>query len=153
MPPPDQYDQHSSSAARTPAMRQPPSREADQRLELAIATLLRIGVLAAAVLVALGGVLAMRHPGAPVPGYTHFEKPGMQPGGAPALTSITGVFRHLADPSGVSIIELGLLVLIATPIARVIFAVLGFARESDSLYVVISLLVLGILVVSLLHGR
>ena len=152
MPPPDQHDQHSSSAARTP-MRQPPSREADQRLELAIATLLRIGVLAAAVLVALGGVLAMRHPGAPVPGYTHFEKPGMQPGGAHALTSITGVFRHLADPGGVSIIELGLLVLIATPIARVIFAVLGFARERDSLYVVISLVVFGILVVSLLHGR
>jgi uncharacterized membrane protein len=151
--PPDRHNQHSFTVARTPAMRPPPSRDADRQLELAIATLLRMGVLAAAVLVALGGVLAMRHPGAPVLSYTHFEKPGMQPSGAHALTSITGVFRNLADPSGASIIELGLLVLIATPIARVLFAVLGFARERDYLYVVISLLVLGILVVSLLHGR
>ena len=145
--------QHSSIAAHTPAMRPRPSRDADRRMELAIATLLRMGVLVAAVLVALGGVLAMRHPGAPVPSYTYFERPGTQPRGAHALTSITEVFHHLADPSGASIIELGLLVLIATPIARVIFAALGFARERDYLYVVISLLVLGILVVSLLHGR
>lgn len=130
-----------------------PSREADQRLEIAIAALLRIGVLIAAVLVALGGVLEMRHPGAPVPSYTQFHEPGTLPSDAHALTSITGVFRHLADPSGASIVELGLLVLIATPIARVIFAVVGFARERDPLYVVISLLVLSILVVSLLHGR
>jgi uncharacterized membrane protein len=146
-------DQHPSAPGRTPTAHQPPSREADQRLELAIATLLRIGVIAAAALVALGGVLAMRHPGAPVPSYTHFQQPGTLPSGAHALTSIAGVFRHLADPSGASIIELGLLVLIATPIARVVFAVFGFARERDYLYVVISLLVLGILVVSLLHGR
>jgi uncharacterized membrane protein len=140
-------------APRPSATHQPPSREADQRLELAIATLLRIGVVLAAVLVAVGGVLVMRHPGAPVPSYTQFHPPGSLPAGAHALTSITGVFRHLADPSGASIIELGLLVLIATPIARVIFAVVGFARERDYLYVVISLLVFGILLVSLLHGR
>lgn len=146
-------DQHPSLVGRAAATHQPPSREADQRLELAIATLLRIGVLAAAVLVALGGVLVMRHPDAPVPDYTHFHQLGALPSGAHALTSIAGVFRHLADPSGASIIELGLLVLIATPIARVIFAVVGFARERDYLYVVISLLVCGILVVSLLHGR
>jgi uncharacterized membrane protein len=140
-------------AGRGPAAHQPPSREADQRLELAIATLLRTGVVLAAALVALGGVLVLRHPGAPVPSYTQFHNPGTLPSGAHALTSISGVFRHLADPSGASIIELGLLVLIATPIARVIFAFVGFARERDYLYVVISVLVLGILIVSLLHGR
>ncbi|MCU1313367.1 MAG: putative rane protein [Acidobacteriaceae bacterium] len=146
-------DPHPPIAPRPSATHQSPSREADQRLELAIATLLRIGVVLAAVLVALGGVLVMRHPGAPVPSYTQFHPPGSLPAGAHALTSITGVFRHLADPSGASIIELGLLVLIATPIARVLFAVVGFARERDYLYVVISLLVFGILLVSLLHGR
>jgi uncharacterized membrane protein len=130
-----------------------PTHEEDERLELTIATLLRIGVFAAALLVTLGGVLAMRHPGAPVPNYTHFQKPGAAQSGTHALTSIRTVFHDLADPTGASIIELGLLILIATPIARVIFAALGFARERDSVYVVISLLVLAILLFSLLHGR
>jgi uncharacterized membrane protein len=54
---------------------------------------------------------------------------------------------------GASIIALGLLVLIATPIARVVFAIVGFARERDMLYTVISFIVLAILVFSLVHGR
>jgi uncharacterized membrane protein len=145
--------QQSPTAGRPLPIRRPPSRETDQRLELAIATLLRSGVLLAAVLVALGGLLVMRHPGAPVPSYTQFHEPGTLPSGVHALTSISGVFRHLAEASGASIIELGLLVLIATPIARVLFLVVGFARERDYLYVVISLMVLCILIVSLLHGR
>jgi uncharacterized membrane protein len=45
-----------------------------------------------------------------------------------------------------------LLILIATPIARVIFAVIGFARERDMLYTIISLIVLAVLAFSLVHG-
>jgi uncharacterized membrane protein len=135
--------------------RREPTREEDQRLEVAIGMLLRIGVIAAAVLVAVGGVLALRHPGMPVPSYATFHAPAEH---APAsqntaLHSIAGVFRQLHDGSGASIIALGLLVLIATPIARVIFAVIGFARERDMLYTVVSLVVLAILVFSLVHGR
>jgi uncharacterized membrane protein len=132
-----------------------PTREEDQRLEVAIAMLLRTGVVLAAVLVAIGGVMALRHPEATVPNYRIFYAPGAAVSAAPANTamhSIAGVFRHLRDGSGASIIALGLLVLIATPIARVLFAVIGFAREHDSLYTVISLIVLAILVFSVVHG-
>ena len=52
-----------------------------------------------------------------------------------------------------SIIQLGLLLLIATPIARVVFAVAGFLFEKDWLYVAVSLLVLAILLYSLVFGR
>jgi uncharacterized membrane protein len=143
-----------------------PTAEQDQRLEVAIATLLRIGVILAGILVAIGGVLALRHPGTPVPNYKVFHAPAEAvsgvavSGGAPttpsagiAIHSIAAIFHHLRDGSGASIIALGLLVLIATPIARVVFAIIGFARERDMLYTVISLIVLAILAFSLVHGR
>ena len=131
-----------------------PSSEEDQRLEVAMGRLLQTGVTVAAVLVFIGGILALRHPGMPIPGYRHFQAPGASasPHGA-ALDSISGVFHQLAGGSGASIIARGLLVLIATPIARVIFAIIGFARERDWLYTLVSFIVLAILAFSLLHGR
>ena len=133
-----------------PAAKHAPTAEQDQQLELAIAMLLRIGVTVAALLVMVGGVIALRHPVAPVPDYTVFHAPGTPH--SSSMHSISGVFRQLAHPSGPGIVAFGLLVLIATPIARVIFAMAGFARERDTLYTVISLIVLAILAFSLLHG-
>jgi uncharacterized membrane protein len=141
--------------------RREPTREEDQRLEVAIATLLRIGVMIAAALVAIGGIMALRHPESTVPNFRIFHAPGAAVSGAgataapvsTAIYSISAVFHQLRDGSGASIIALGLLVLIATPIARVVFAIIGFARERDMLYTVISFVVLAILVFSLLHGR
>ena len=51
---------------------------------------------------------------------------------------------------GKSIIQFGLLLLIATPIARVMFSVVGFAVERDYLYVALTLIVLGVLLYSLI---
>ena len=118
--------------------------------------LLRIGVVIAAVLVAIGGVMALRHPESTVPSFRVFHAPGEPASAAScahaAIYSIAAIFHHLRDGSGASIIALGLLVLIATPIARVVFAIVGFARERDMLYTVISFIVLAILVFSLVHG-
>ena len=138
-----------------PTQKHAPTAEQDQRLELAIATLLRIGVILAAALVIVGGALTLRHPGAPARNYTAFEPPAgpaTQPLQHHAIQSISGIFRQLRTGSGASIIALGLLVLIATPVARVIFAAIGFTRERDTLYTVISLVVLAILIFSLVHG-
>jgi uncharacterized membrane protein len=132
-----------------------PTAEQDERLEAAIAVLLRVGVIAAAVLVLIGGAMVLRHPGAPVPNYRVFHAPGESSSSVAtgaSIHSIAAVFRHLRDRSGASIIALGLLLLIATPIARVVFAVVGFARERDTLYTIISLIVLAILAFSLVHG-
>ena len=123
----------------------------DQLLEVAIANLLRIGVFLAAALVLAGGVMAMRHGGIPAPRYTVFHAPG-DPQDT-ALVSLSSIFGQLRHGSSTGIIGLGLLVLIATPVARVIFALAGFARERDWLYTAISFVVLAILIFSLLHGR
>jgi uncharacterized membrane protein len=137
------------------AMGHTPTRQEDQRMEIAMGMLLRIGVVLAAVLVAIGGVLVLRHPGSPVPNYTVFHPPvkhAASPSANVPFRSISGVLGQLHAGSGGSIIALGLLVLVATPIARVIFAIIGFARERDLLYTVVSLIVLGILAFSLVHG-
>jgi uncharacterized membrane protein len=51
------------------------------------------------------------------------------------------------DPVG--IIQLGILILIATPVVRVAFSVFAFAEERDWMYVVVTLVVLGLLLFSL----
>ena len=48
-----------------------------------------------------------------------------------------------------SLIQFGLLLLIATPIARVAFSVIAFAVERDRLYVAFTIVVLMVLVWSL----
>jgi uncharacterized membrane protein len=58
-----------------------------------------------------------------------------------------GIARGEAD----AIVELGILLLVATPIARVVFAAVGFAIERDRLYVAISLTVLAVLLYGMLR--
>jgi uncharacterized membrane protein len=50
---------------------------------------------------------------------------------------------------GRGIIQLGLLFLIATPVARVVFSIFAFSVQRDRLYVVVTLTVLAILMFSL----
>jgi uncharacterized membrane protein len=51
------------------------------------------------------------------------------------------------------LIQLGLLLLIATPVARVAFSVAAFAMQRDRLYVVVALIVLAVLMYSLTGGH
>ena len=50
-------------------------------------------------------------------------------------------------------IQLGLLVLIATPIARVAFSLVAFALQRDRIYVIVTLIVLAVLLYSLTGGH
>jgi uncharacterized membrane protein len=73
--------------------------------------------------------------------------------GEPAgLRTVSGVIEGVAHGDSISIIQLGVLLLIATPIARVLFSVIGFARERDWMYVACSTLVLVLLLYGLVHG-
>jgi uncharacterized membrane protein len=108
-----------------------------------IGGLLRAGVLAAAFLVTAGGALYLRAFGALPPHHGVFR-------GEPAdLRTIGGIVRDALRGSSRGVIQAGLLLLIATPIARVLFSVWAFARERDGLYVAITLVVLATLLFSL----
>ena len=120
----------------------------DQKLEVVIANLLRAGVTFAAALVLTGGlVFVIRHGLAPA-NYSVFA-------GRPAdLRHWVDILRAAVSLRGRGIIQLGLLFLIATPVARVAFAAFAFAMERDWLYVGVSAVVLVVLLYSLLarHG-
>jgi len=118
----------------------------DRRLETIIGNLLRAGVLLAAAVVFLGGVLYLAGHHADRIGYRHFTA------GGTAIQTVAGIVQSAAHLHSEGLIQFGLLLLIATPVARVALAVVGFALERDRLYAVVSLIVLAILAFSLLHA-
>ncbi len=127
-------------------MENTPNRWTDQRVETIIANLLRAGVILAASVVTLGGVIFLVRHGREAPHYSVFA-------GEPAeLRSMRGIVGAISF-HGRDIIQLGLLILIATPVARVAFSVVAFALGRDRLYVGITLVVLAILVFSLTGGH
>ncbi|MFZ3368535.1 MAG: DUF1634 domain-containing protein, partial [Candidatus Sulfotelmatobacter sp.] len=66
------------------------------------------------------------------------------------LRSVGGILRDAVALRGRGIIQLGLLLLIATPVARVAFSIFGFAEERDRLYVIVASIVLLVLLYSLI---
>ncbi|SIS54816.1 Uncharacterized membrane protein [Chryseobacterium ureilyticum] len=58
----------------------------------------------------------------------------------------------LCKGEGMAIIQLGILLLIFTPLMRIIFALIGYLKEKDYVYVVISSIVLAIMAVSFFAG-
>jgi len=115
----------------------------DQRIEIMIGVLLRVGVILAALLVIGGGALYLTRHGHQIASYRTFH------GEPPDLERIPGIFHAATTGRAQGIIQLGLLVLIATPVARVLFSAIAFLKERDFMYVVITLLVLGVLLYSL----
>jgi uncharacterized membrane protein len=115
----------------------------DKRIENILGNLLRAGVVFSAVIVFCGGVMYLARHGFAPADYRVFQ-------GEPSdLRTVPGVVREAAGLSGRGIIQLGLLFLIATPVARVIFSIWGFAAERDRMYVVFTVIVLAILIFSL----
>jgi uncharacterized membrane protein len=122
-----------------------PSRALDHRIENMMGRLLQAGVLLASAVVLIGGLLYLGAYAGIVKDYRTFT-------GEPAsLRHPVELFRLLMTGDAAAIVQLGVLLLIATPIARVIFAAIGFAVERDRLYVAISLAVLAVLIFGLLH--
>jgi uncharacterized membrane protein len=115
----------------------------EKSFETWIGRLLRVGVILAAAVVLTGGVLHLVKYGIEQPMYRIYS-------GEPAeLRYVSNIFHDAVTLHSRGIIQLGLLILIATPVARVAFSVVAFATEKDWLYVTITLIVLGVLIYSL----
>jgi uncharacterized membrane protein len=116
----------------------------DRRMELILGNLLRSGVLLSAAVVLWGGCIYLSRHAHDNADYRVFV-------GEPSeFRTIPGVIQSVLNGRGRGWIQLGLLVLIATPIARVAFSMVGFAIERDRMYVVFTLIVLAVLLYSLL---
>ena len=119
----------------------------DHRLEIAMGQMLRIGVTVAALVVFAGGVLYLWQNRGVVPDYQHFH------GAASEYEHVASIFSGAMHLDSRSLIEFGLLLLIATPIGRVVFGVVGFAKMKDWLYAVVSAMVLAVLLFSFFWKR
>jgi len=119
------------------------SEWSDRRVESIVGNLLRVGVILAGSVVLAGGMVFLVRHGAQPAHYRVFL-------GEPSdLRRLRGIVHGAIALRGRAIIQLGLIMLIATPIARVAFAMFGFAEEKDRMYVLFTGIVLVILLYSL----
>ena len=115
----------------------------DKTIEDTVGNLLRVGVTVSALVVLLGGSIYLVRHGRSSADYRVFN------GEPTEFRTVGGILRQAFALQGRGIIQLGLLLLIATPVARVAFAVWGFAEERDGMYVVFTVIVLAVLLYSL----
>jgi uncharacterized membrane protein len=116
----------------------------DQKVEIIVGKLLQFGVSFAASVVFLGGVLYFFRYAHTSVNYRSFK-------GEPSeLRDFLLIVRGALHLDSRAVIQFGLLLLIATPVARVAFSVVAFAREHDRTYVAVTLVVLAILACNLL---
>jgi uncharacterized membrane protein len=119
----------------------------DERVEQLEGRLLQAGVLLAAAVVIVGGVAVLVAHGRSAPAFGEFL------GTAPGLRSVLGIVRGALALDAPAIVQLGLVLLIATPVARVALTLVTFALQRDRLYVVITTIVLAVLAYGLLWGH
>jgi uncharacterized membrane protein len=120
--------------------------EEQKALQQLIGKLLRTGITISSLIILSGGILYLLQQGAEPRSAFLFD------GGEPHFTSISGVAQGILHGNSQSIIQAGILLLIATPVARIAFSLAGFIRERDRLYIIISFIVLTILIASMLSG-
>jgi uncharacterized membrane protein len=123
------------------------SRWSDHAVEQVIGRLLQVGVLIAAAVVLLGAVLLLVRHGGTSASYGQFL------GEPNELRTVTGIVRAAASLNAAAIVQLGLVLLIATPIARVGFTLIAFILQRDKTYVWITTIVLVLLLFGLVFGR
>jgi uncharacterized membrane protein len=111
-----------------------------------VSAILRGGLGLASIVAGAAGLVYLLHHGSDRVAYATFRSEPQ------TLRSIGGIVHGVMRGETPAIIQLGLLLLIATPIARVALSLLGFYLERDRRYMVITALVLTILLFSLL-GR
>jgi uncharacterized membrane protein len=129
-----------------PAGAHPAAALTDDAVDQLIGRLLQIGVLIAALVVLCGGVLLLAQHGGARVSYAVFN-------GEPAqLRSLAGIVRGAFALDSRSLVQLGLVLLIATPVARVAFTLVAFIIQRDRVYVAVTVVVLALLVYGLVFG-
>jgi uncharacterized membrane protein len=125
----------------------PAPRVSDHQVEQVVGRLLQLGVLIAAIVVLIGGVLLLvQRGGTPVASSVFHAEPD-------SLRSIAGIIRGVTSMQSESIVQLGLLLLIATPVTRVAFTLVAFVLQRDRTYIVVTTVVLALLLYGLVFGN
>lgn len=118
----------------------------DKDIQAILGTLLRAGVIISMTIVFIGGIIFLIHHQGVIVDYKVF-KPEIS-----EFSSIAAIFNGVGTLRGDAIVQFGILMLIFTPIARIIFAIFSFFLERDYLYVLIGFIILTIIIISLSGG-
>jgi uncharacterized membrane protein len=119
----------------------------DTDMQLLLGRVLRAGTVISICVVFFGGIVYLHRHGNSIADYKEFK-------GIPDFVQHAGsLIKSAFMLKGQAIIQLGIILLIATPILRVIFSTIGFVLERDYMYVGISLLVLFIIFLSMISGQ
>ena len=112
----------------------------NHKMGIVIGNLLRIGVIAAASIVLFGGIIYLFRHGLVSADYKVFQRVPFD------LCNVQGILKNVFSFHGRGFIQLGLLLLIATPIARVVLSIFSFVRKRDILYIIVTSIVFVILI-------
>jgi len=120
-----------------------------ESMNLVIGKVLRYGVILSGLIIIFGtaGLIASKGI-SETAGFLNYNPTAVPHDGIDVSPS--GLLQGLAAFSAFSWIELGVVLLIATPVARVLISVFLFAAEKDRLYVLITAVVLALLLFSIL---
>ena len=124
----------------------PRARWTDDQVDQLLGNLLRAGVIIATVVTAAGGALYLARHGLESADRRLFR------GEPDELRSIAGILRGTFGGQPTAIVQLGLLLLIATPVARVAMSLVAFLLQRDRAYVIVTTIVLALLIFSLTGG-
>lgn len=115
----------------------------EKNMRTLVSKQLRYGVLTAATITLLGGIMFfIQHPETVFAYQTFNSEPARL---REVFTIISEVFQFKSR----AVIQFGILVLITTPVLRVVFSLIGFVVEKDWIYVMVTGMVLTVLFYSL----
>ena len=115
----------------------------DKDVQAILGTLLRVGVIVSTVIVLLGGIIFLSTQNSHLVSYSEFKPEQAK------FSSVAAIIKGLKTFDGLAIIQFGVLLLIFTPIARVVFSIFSFLMEKDYMYVIIGIIVLAVIITSL----
>jgi uncharacterized membrane protein len=120
---------------------------ADTDIEKLIGLQLRYGVVIASIIVLVGGIAYLyQHGQGAIPPYHTFV------GESAGFTTFSQIMNGVFTGQSKGVVQLGVMVLIATPILRIAFSLVGFILERDRLYIIITAIVLSVMLFSIFGG-
>jgi len=121
------------------------TEQIDIKIEHILGNILRIGVIVSAIVVLFGAVIYLFHYGKEKPDYYSFVFNPF------SVNDPIGLLKDVFALKSLEIMKLGILLLVGTPILRVIISVIAFIYEKDLMYVIFTLIVLIVLIYSFFY--
>ncbi|AYN04198.1 DUF1634 domain-containing protein [Flavobacterium sp. 140616W15] len=112
-----------------------------------IGNLLRYGVWISLSVAFIGGIIYLMNHGGDIEDYSVFKENDRN-----IFEVIKAIYNGVIQGNGESIIFFGVILLFLTPVLRVLLSLFSFLLEKDYLYVVITLIVIFIILVSVSLG-